>query len=130
MHQSRRQDKNRTYKYYESKSIKKCKDRRAHRSMRLLLELERRLDSTPDRASSALLLLNRNLYKWRTTSRVWCLNFHHEGVFIGVNGTSTNFEKSVWHQVEVGWPSHASGQLCGAASTDSAFSSSSRRVAT
>jgi hypothetical protein len=26
-----------------------------------------------------LLLLNQNLYKWRTTSRVWYLDFHHEG---------------------------------------------------
>jgi hypothetical protein len=31
--------------------------------------------STPDRASPALLLLNRNLYKWRTTSSVCCIDF-------------------------------------------------------
>jgi hypothetical protein len=30
-------------------------------------------DLTPDRASPALLLLNRDLYKWRTTSIVWCV---------------------------------------------------------
>jgi hypothetical protein len=60
-------------------SIKKGKDTRAHQSLRLLPELERRLDSTPDRASPALLLLNQNLYKWRTISRVWSLNFHYEG---------------------------------------------------
>jgi hypothetical protein len=36
-------------------------------------------DSTPDRASPALLLLNQNYYKWRTTSRVRCVDFHHEG---------------------------------------------------
>jgi hypothetical protein len=35
--------------------------------------------STPDRASPMLLLLNQSLYKWRTTGRVWCVNFHHEG---------------------------------------------------
>jgi hypothetical protein len=34
---------------------------------------------TPNKASSALLLLNQNLYKWRTVSRVWCLDFHREG---------------------------------------------------
>jgi hypothetical protein len=38
--------------------IKKGKDIRVHRSPRLLLELERMLDSTPDRASPALLQLN------------------------------------------------------------------------
>jgi hypothetical protein len=37
--------------------------------------------STPDMASPALLLLNQNLYKQRTTGRVWCANFHHEGGF-------------------------------------------------
>jgi hypothetical protein len=35
--------------------------------------------STPDRASLALLLLNWNLYKGRTTCRVWYLNFRHKG---------------------------------------------------
>jgi hypothetical protein len=45
---------------------------------------------TPDRASPVLLLLNQIVYKWRTTKRVWCVNFHCEGVFIGVNGTSTD----------------------------------------
>jgi hypothetical protein len=75
---------NTTYQNYNSKSIKKGKDTRAHRSLRLLLELERRLDSTPDKASPALLLLNRNLYKWRTTSIVWSVAFHRQGVFIGV----------------------------------------------
>jgi hypothetical protein len=34
---------------------------------------------TPDMPSPTLLLLNRNLYKFRTTSRVWYLDFHHEG---------------------------------------------------
>jgi hypothetical protein len=81
--------------------------------------------STPDRASPALLLLNWNLYKWRTTSRVWCVDFDHEGggVFIGVNGTSTDLEDSVWRLV-------VAGRSGGAASTDSAFSSSCRRMAT
>jgi hypothetical protein len=35
--------------------------------------------STSDRASPTLLLLNRNLYKWRTTSSVCCVDFHCEG---------------------------------------------------
>jgi hypothetical protein len=34
---------------------------------------------SPDRVLPALLLLNQNLYKWRTTSRVLCVNFHYEG---------------------------------------------------
>jgi hypothetical protein len=29
--------------------------------------------SSPDRALPALLLLNWNIYKWRTTSIVWCV---------------------------------------------------------
>jgi hypothetical protein len=43
---SSRQNKNKTYKTYNSKSIKKGKDKRAHRSPRLLLKVERRLNST------------------------------------------------------------------------------------
>jgi hypothetical protein len=58
------------------------------------------------------------------------LTFTVRGVFIGVNETSTDLEKSVWRQVEAGWPSHAVGRLGGAASTDSAFSSSCRRMVT
>jgi hypothetical protein len=54
---------------------------------------------------------------------VWCVDFHCEGVFIGVNGTPTDSESSVWHQVVVGWPG-------GAASSDLGFSSSCRHVAT
>jgi hypothetical protein len=80
--------------------------------------------STPNRALLVLLLLYQNLYMWRTTSTVWCLNFYREGVFIGVNGTSTNLEGSV--QVVAGrveWPPPTF-------STDSAFSSSCRHVAT
>jgi hypothetical protein len=65
-----------------------------------------------------LLLLNWNLYKWRTTSRVWCVDFHCEGVFIGVNGSSTHLEKLVLRQVEAGQPSHVAGRPGGAASTD------------
>jgi hypothetical protein len=38
---------------------------------------------TTDRASP-MLLLNWNFYKWRTTSRVWCLDFHRErGIYRG-----------------------------------------------
>jgi hypothetical protein len=53
-----------------------------------------------------LLLLNQNNYKCRTTKWVWCVDFHREGVFIVVNGTSTDLERSVWHQVMAGQPSH------------------------
>jgi hypothetical protein len=56
--------------------------------------------------------------------------FTIRGVFIGVNGTSTNMERSVWHQVVAGRPSLVAGQSGGVASTDSGFSSSCRRVAT
>jgi hypothetical protein len=45
-HQGSRQNKNRTYTNWDSKSIKKENNTRAHRSLRLLLELERSLDST------------------------------------------------------------------------------------
>jgi hypothetical protein len=115
------QEQNKTYKNYNLKSIKKCKDTRAHRSQRLLLELERRLDSTLDsrRASPVLLLLNRDLYKWRTTSIVWCVEFHQQGVFIGVPGAITDLIKSVIHQVLAGWPSHMAGRPSSAASTNS-----------
>jgi hypothetical protein len=47
-----------------------------------------------------------------------CVDFHSEGVFIGVNGTSTDLERSVWHQVVASRPSHMSGGLGGAASID------------
>jgi hypothetical protein len=40
------------------------------------------------------------------------------GVFIGVNGTSTDLERLVWCQVVAGRPSHMAGQLSGAASTN------------
>jgi hypothetical protein len=133
MHQSSRQNKNKTYKNWDSKSIKKDKDTRVHRSPRLLLELERRLDSTrlltPDRASPALLLLNRNLYKCRTTSRVWCVNIHCEGVFIG----------GEWDLHQLGEVSLVlgGGRLASRVerppptfSADSGFSSLCRRVAT
>jgi hypothetical protein len=46
-----------------------------------------------------LLLLNQNFYKWRTTSRVWCVDFHRYGVFIGVQGGVTDLVKLVTHQV-------------------------------
>jgi hypothetical protein len=40
------------------------------------------------------------------------------GVFIGVNGTSTDLERSVWLQVVARWPSHMVGWLGGVASID------------
>jgi hypothetical protein len=56
--------------------------------------------------------------------------FTVRGVFIGVNRTSINLEKSVWCQVVAGRPSHMAGRPSGLASTDSGFSSSCRHVAT
>jgi hypothetical protein len=38
---------------------------------------------------------------------VWCIDFHYEGVFIGVNGTSTDLERSVLCQVVAGRPGGA-----------------------
>jgi hypothetical protein len=55
------------------------------------------------------------------------------GVFIGVNGTSTNMERSVWHQVVAGRPTHVAGQVERPPPTfftDSAFSSLCRRMET
>jgi hypothetical protein len=40
------------------------------------------------------------------------------GVFIAVNGTSTDLERLVWLQVVAGWPSHVVGRAGGATSTD------------
>jgi hypothetical protein len=54
--------------------------------------------------------------------------FTVRGVFIWVNGTSSDLDRSVWHQVVAGQPSHVACQLGGAAPTDSGFSSC-RRVA-
>jgi hypothetical protein len=130
MHLSSRQGKNRTYKNQDSKSIKKGKDTRSHRSLRLLLELERRLDSTSDRTLPALLLLNRNLTSGEQQNECGVSTFTMRGLFIGVNGTSTDLERPIWHQVEAEQPSHMAGRLGGAASTDSAFSSSCIPVAT
>jgi hypothetical protein len=65
---------------------------------------------------------------------VWCVDFHRKGVFIGVNGTSTDLERSLWHQVVAGRPSRMAGRAGGAASTDFlhrlGLSSSCRRLAT
>jgi hypothetical protein len=61
---------------------------------------------------------------------VWCVDFHHEGVFIGVNGTPTNLVRSVWCQVVAWQPSHMVDRSGGVASTDSGFSSLCRFVAT
>jgi hypothetical protein len=68
-------------------------------------------------------------------SKMWCVcvcvDFHHEGgVLIGVNGISTDLERSVWSQLVAGQPSHVVDRPGGAASIDSGFSSSCRHVAT
>jgi hypothetical protein len=59
--------------------------------------------STLDRASPALLLLNQNLYMWRTTSRVWYLDFHHEG---GIYRAEWDFHRltKVGLALGGGWP--------------------------
>jgi hypothetical protein len=44
--------------------------------------------------------------------------FIMSGVFIGVNGTSPDLERSVWCQVVARWPSHVANQSSGAASID------------
>jgi hypothetical protein len=44
--------------------------------------------------------------------------FTMRGVFIGVNGTSTDLERSVWCQVVAGRPSHVDGRPGAAASSD------------
>jgi hypothetical protein len=44
--------------------------------------------------------------------------FTMRGVFIGVNGTTTDMEKSVWCQVVAGRQSHVADWLSGVASTD------------
>jgi hypothetical protein len=53
-------------------------------------------------------------------SKIWCVcpHFHHMGVFIGPWGSSIDLDKSVWHQVVAGWPSHVAGRSGGAASTN------------
>jgi hypothetical protein len=65
------------------------------------------------------LLLNHNLYKWRTISIAWCVDFHRQGVFIGVLGAITDPIKSIIHQVLAGRPSHVASRPSSAASTDS-----------
>jgi hypothetical protein len=72
---------------------------------------------THDRALPALLLLNQNLYKWRTTSRVWYLKYHRHGVFIRVQGGVTNLIKLVTCQVLASRPSHGAGLPPSPAST-------------
>jgi hypothetical protein len=45
-------------------------------------------------------------------------HFHHRGVLIGPWGSSTDLEKSVWHQVVACRPSHMTGRPGGVASTN------------
>jgi hypothetical protein len=72
---------------------------------------------TSDRALPTLLLLNWNLYKWRTTRRVWCVNSISRGVFIGVPGAISDLIKSVIRQVLGGRPSDMDGRPWVTAST-------------
>jgi hypothetical protein len=67
----------------------------------------------------APLLLNWNLYKSRTTSRVWCVNsICRGGVVIGVPRVITNLINSVIHQVLADRPSHIAGRPWDVASTN------------
>jgi hypothetical protein len=66
-----------------------------------------------------LLLLNRIPYKWRTTSIVWCVEFHQQGGIYRSLEAVTNLIKSVIHQVLANWPSHVAGRPSSMASTDS-----------
>jgi hypothetical protein len=65
-----------------------------------------------------LLQLNQNLHKWRIISRVWCLKFHWQGVFIGVHGGITDLIKSVTRQMLAGRHSHVAGWPPNLGSTD------------
>jgi hypothetical protein len=64
------------------------------------LELEQRLNAR--QASSILLLLNQNIYKWRTIGRVWYVDFH----------------QSVTRQVVAGRPSHMAERPRGPTTTN------------
>jgi hypothetical protein len=65
---------------------------------------------------------------------VWCLNFHREGVFIGVNGPPPTWRGRFGARWRSGgqakWPADRVERSPPTFSTDSAFSSSCRRVAT
>jgi hypothetical protein len=50
--------------------------------------------------------------------KIRVLHFHREGVFIGVSGTSTGLERSVWRQVVARRPSHVADRPGGVASTN------------
>jgi hypothetical protein len=128
MHQSSRQNKNITYKKYDSKSIKKGKNISVHRSLRLLSDLERRLDLTLDFQQGFICAttikpeyLQVENYKMSVV-----FDFHHE----------EGIDKGEWdlHRLgEVGL-APGSGRVVadrpdGATSTDSNFSSCCRHVA-
>jgi hypothetical protein len=49
---------------------------------------------------------------------VWCLEFHQQGVFIGVQGEVTDLIKLVTCQVLAGQPSHVAGRQLILASTN------------
>jgi hypothetical protein len=66
------------------------------------------LDSIPDRALPALLLLNQNLYKWRTTSSVSCWVRSHRGAYIGAEGSLHQLSKICLEQMDDLPTSHSS----------------------
>jgi hypothetical protein len=102
-------------------SIKKGKDTRAHRSSRLLLQLERMLDSTLD---------SRQAFAWATTTKPKPLQVENykvvtvvlistgTGVFIVVQGGVTDLVKSITRKVMASWPSHVASRLWSSTSID------------
>jgi hypothetical protein len=101
MHLSTRQNKNRTYKNYNSKSIKKGKDTRAHQSLRLLLELKWRLDLTLDsRQGFACTSTTKPepLQVENYKKSVVCSEFYRENPYIEVKGS---FHRLNWVGLEV-----------------------------
>jgi hypothetical protein len=73
---------------------------------------------SPDKATPSYYTKNESFASG--ISKVWCVCRHSPwgGLFIGVNGTSTDLEKSVWCKVVDGQPSHVVVRLSGATSTN------------
>jgi hypothetical protein len=86
---------------------------------------------TLDRASPVLLLLNQNLYKWRATSSVCCIDFHREGgIYRGEWDLHRHGEVGLAPGGQATWLADWVERPPLNFSTDSSFSSSCRHVAT